>query len=119
MDTLAVLSGDLLARAKRRGQELASERPGNTYTGPALPRPPRITEVREYVFKEVESFINDPPANDWQSAWLDACLTIAREALKADMTAYPYKDADDLLEGIGEIVGPSSPWPRNLEREAA
>lgn len=61
------------------------------------PELPTVGDVREFIAKGLTLFVNDPPASGVQIGFLSALLSVAREALKEDFEAYPYKDAAALL----------------------
>lgn len=102
----------------------------------AMNNPPRVgslDEVREYIATELELFNQDPPDTIFQRGYLASLLAVAKEALHEDMHAYPYANAEALVNkphSIGtpaafdkptkvncagievEVSGPYSNWPR-------
>lgn len=86
----------------------------------ATPHAPSRDAVREYLSRDIRGFLNDPPSNSFQVGYLASLVAVAKEGFKEDMTAYPYADAEALLntpvkvEGrrapVALSIGPSSPW---------
>ena len=52
--------------------------------------------VAEYVTRSVQSFLGDPPDNEYQHGFLSAMLAIAKEALGMPQDTYPFAEAEKL-----------------------
>lgn len=78
---------------------------------------PSRDEMRGYIFDGIESFLADPPDSAYQTGYLAALLAVAKEGFREDMTAYPYGDAEALINHLSRaereaVVGPHSAWTR-------
>jgi hypothetical protein len=86
---------------------------GNDDATEAVRHSPSLDTVREYLSRDIRGFLNDPPANSFQVGYLASLVALAKEGFKEDMSAYPYADAEALLNSPVRVVGkrgPSSPW---------
>lgn len=56
-----------------------------------------VDNVRETIAKGIVQFLKEPPRSGVQIGFLAALVHVARE-MHEDFTAYPYRDAEALLE---------------------
>ena len=56
-------------------------------------------QVQKYLTKSIESYLSDPPDDDFLCGSLSALLVVAHEALGRPMECPPFVEARNLVKG--------------------